>query len=79
MLRNNFKLEKHGNLHAEGATALATYRRLALDAINAQREVLEQLREDNKLTVDEYNLFLEEIDWRELSVLPEEDRRIQEI
>ncbi len=79
MLRNNFKLEKHGSLHEEGATALATYRRLALDAINAQREALEQLREDNKLTVDEYNLFLEEIDWRELSVLPEEERRIEEI
>ncbi|SFB46078.1 monovalent cation:H+ antiporter, CPA1 family [Rhizobium sp. NFR07] len=78
LLRSNFKLEKHGNLHAEGAAALSNYRRLALEAINAQREALEELREDNRLTVDEYNLFLEEIDWRELSVLPEEDRRIEE-
>ncbi|WJH40484.1 sodium:proton antiporter [Aliirhizobium terrae] len=78
LLRNNFKLEKHGNLHDEGAAALSNYRRLALEAINAQREALEELREDNRLTVDEYNFFLEEIDWRELSVLPEEDRRIEE-
>jgi CPA1 family monovalent cation:H+ antiporter len=78
LLRSNFKLEKHGSLHDEGAAALSNYRRLALEAINAQREALEELREDNRLTVDEYNLFLEEIDWRELSVLPEEDRRIEE-
>ncbi|AYD01829.1 cation:proton antiporter [Neorhizobium sp. NCHU2750] len=79
LLRNNFKLEKHGSLHDEGAAALSNYRRLALEAIDAQRKALEELREDNRLTVDEYNLFLEEIDWRELSVLPEEERRIEEI
>jgi CPA1 family monovalent cation:H+ antiporter len=79
LLRNNFKLEKHGSLHDEGAAALSTYRQLALEAIDAQRTALEELREDNRLTVDEYNLFLEEIDWRELSVLPEADRRIEEI
>lgn len=79
LLRSNFKLEKHGVLHEEGAVALATYRQLALEAIKAQRQALEELREDNRLTCDEYNLFLEEIDWRELSVLPEEERRIEEI
>jgi monovalent cation/hydrogen antiporter len=78
LLRTKFRLEKHASLHEIGAAALATYRRLALDAINAQRQVLEDLRGENRLTVDEYNLLLEEIDWRELSVLPEEQRRIEE-
>jgi hypothetical protein len=32
----------------------------------------------HKVNVDEYNLLLEEIDWRELSVLPEDARRIEE-
>jgi monovalent cation/hydrogen antiporter len=78
LLRTKFRMEKHASLHEIGAAALATYRRLALDAINAQRQVLEDLRGENRLTVDEYNLLLEEIDWRELSVLPEEQRRIEE-
>eukprot|EP00913_Durusdinium_trenchii_P008170 g7667.t1 len=39
----------------------------------------EKMRAAHKVTVDEYNLLLEEIDWRELSVLPEEERRIEEI
>ncbi len=79
LLRTKFRLEKHASLHETGAAALATYRGLALEAINAQRLTLEELRAENRLTVDEYNLFLEEIDWRELSVLPEEERRIEEI
>ncbi|MBB6507169.1 hypothetical protein F4695_000488 [Rhizobium soli] len=56
-----------------------TYRRLVLLFIAGQRTELENLRASYELNVDEYNLLLEEIDWRELSILPEDDRRIEEI
>ncbi len=49
---------------------MRAYRALALTAIGAQRDRLEQLRIENRVTVDEYNLLLEEIDWRELAILP---------
>jgi monovalent cation/hydrogen antiporter len=49
-----------------------------LKAVMAQRQLLEQLRLENRVNIDEYNLLLEEIDWRELSVLPVEARRIEE-
>jgi CPA1 family monovalent cation:H+ antiporter len=79
LLRAKFQLEQRAIANAAGATSLETYRRLALMAIAAQRDELDRLRVAHQVNVDEYNLLLEEIDWRELSVLPEEARRIEEI
>lgn len=79
LLRAKFRLEQEAVSHAAGAASLEVYRRLSLNAIVAQREALEGLRAAGQLNVDEYNLLLEEIDWRELSVLPEDARRIEEI
>ena len=79
LLRSKFRLEQQAIADAAGATSLETYRRLALMAIAAQRDELDRLRVAHQINVDEYNLLLEEIDWRELSVLPEEARRIEEI
>jgi CPA1 family monovalent cation:H+ antiporter len=78
LLRAKFRLEKHASRSGPEADALDTYRRLAVLAIDAQRAMLEKMRAAHKVTVDEYNLLLEEIDWWELSVLPEEERRIEE-
>jgi Na+/H+ antiporter len=78
LLRSKFRIEQLAASRIEDANALETYRRLALTAIAAQREELEKLRSVHKVNVDEYNLLLEEIDWRELSVLPEDARRIEE-
>ncbi|WP_117190847.1 cation:proton antiporter [Rhizobium terrae] len=79
LLRSKFRIEQEALLHVESAGSLDTYRRLALSAIAAQRQELEELRATHRVNVDEYNLLLEEIDWRELSVLPEDARRIEEI
>ncbi|CDZ44740.1 cation:proton antiporter [Neorhizobium galegae] len=78
LLRSKFRIEQLAASRIEDANSLDTYRRLALNAIAAQREELEKLRSVHKVNVDEYNLLLEEIDWRELSVLPEDARRIEE-
>ncbi|WP_105381597.1 cation:proton antiporter [Neorhizobium alkalisoli] len=79
LLQSKFRLEQQAIADSAGAASLETYRRLALMAIAAQRDELDRLRVNHKVNVDEYNLLLEEIDWRELSVLPEEARRIEEI
>ncbi|MFB9950452.1 cation:proton antiporter [Rhizobium puerariae] len=79
LLRAKFRLEQQAITDAAGIASLETYRRLALAAIAAQRDELDRLRAAHQVNVDEYNLLLEEIDWRELSVLPEDARRIEEI
>jgi CPA1 family monovalent cation:H+ antiporter len=78
LLRTKMHMEKH-SLATDEMSALKRYRKLALNAIAAQRQALERLRIEQQLNPDIYNLLLEEIDWRELSVLPEEERRIEEI
>ena len=60
------------------ATALEARRAHGLAAVAAQRKALEKLRADNRLNADEYNLLLEELDWRELTLLPVEKRRVEE-
>jgi Na+/H+ antiporter len=49
-----------------------------LAAVNAERAKLEELRDANELSVESYYRLQEEIDWRELSLLPEDKRRIEE-
>ena len=78
LLRTVFRLEREA-IHDPARThPFEKYRKLALKAVLAQRELLETLRAENRVNIDEYNLLLEEIDWRELSVLPAEARRIEE-
>jgi len=78
LLRSVFRLERGAVDDPAQGPPLETYRKLALKAVMAQRQLLEQLRLENRVNIDEYNLLLEEIDWRELSVLPVEARRIEE-
>jgi NhaP-type Na+/H+ or K+/H+ antiporter len=79
LLRNKCLIEQRAICSPENEASLESYRSLALTLVSVQREKLEQLRADNLLNTDEYNLLLEEIDWRELSILPDEERRIEEI
>lgn len=79
LIRSKFVMEKQALSDTDNKGAMRAYRALALTAIGAQRDRLEQLRIENRVTVDEYNLLLEEIDWRELAILPLEERRIEEI
>ena len=57
---------------------VAHLRRMGLAAVAAQREALEALRAGHKVSADSYLLLQEELDWRELTLLPEGDRRIEE-
>lgn len=78
LLRAMFRLEHEAINDPERTFPFEKYRKLALKAVIAQRQLLEELRAENRVNIDEYNLLLEEIDWRELSVLPEDARRIEE-
>lgn len=78
LLRSMFRLEQQAVDHPERTHPFNKYRMLALKAVMAQRELLDKFRAEGRVNIDEYNLLLEEIDWRELSVLPEDARRIEE-
>jgi CPA1 family monovalent cation:H+ antiporter len=78
LLRSMFRIEQDAIADPGQTAPLEKYRKLALKAIAAQRLLLEQLRAQSRVNIDEYNLLLEEIDWRELSVLPVEARRLEE-
>jgi CPA1 family monovalent cation:H+ antiporter len=79
LLRSKFSIERTAFSDETAEQSLDAYRRLALKAIAAQREKLEYLRSKHLINVEEYNFLLEEIDWRELAVLPDDARRIEEI
>lgn len=77
-LRAEYRRKLEAGKDPAGAAALERRRAWALAAVAAQRKALEQLRADNRLSVDEYNLLLEELDWRELTLLPADQRQVEE-
>ena len=60
------------------AHPLKRRRELGLSAIVAEREELERLRNDDLIGADTYLLLQEELDWNELTLLCDEERRIEE-
>ncbi|WP_375286690.1 hypothetical protein [Sphingomonas sp.] len=46
--------------------------------IAAQRETLNRMLADEKVGIDAYYVLQEELDWRNLTLLPEQERRIEE-
>jgi CPA1 family monovalent cation:H+ antiporter len=58
---------------------LQQYRALGLKVVGAQRRALAQMRDDQRIDVDTYYRLQEEIDWRELTLLPDNERRIDEV
>ncbi len=71
-LRYSYSLE-----HDEGG-GWSRYRRLGLAAIAAEREALQAMHERHAVGQDEYYALQEAIDWRELTLLSEDDRQIEE-
>ncbi|MET3761783.1 cation:proton antiporter [Sphingomonas sp. UYEF23] len=61
-----------------GTSVEKPYRKVGLTGIAAERERLEALRVDDAIGDESYYRLQEEIDWRELSLLPEGERRIEE-
>jgi NhaP-type Na+/H+ or K+/H+ antiporter len=62
-----------------GLESLDRYRQLGLNAIEAEREQLEALREKDRVGPDAYLGLQEHLDWSELTLLRDVDRRIEEI
>jgi CPA1 family monovalent cation:H+ antiporter len=74
-----YALKADDQLSVAGKERLKQYRALGLDVVGAQRRTLEQLRDDQRIDVDTYYRLQEEIDWRELTLLPDNERRIDEV
>jgi monovalent cation/hydrogen antiporter len=62
-----------------GTESLDRYRQLGLNAIEAEREQLETLRTKDRIGPDDYLGLQEHLDWSELTLLRDVDRRIEEI
>jgi CPA1 family monovalent cation:H+ antiporter len=53
-------------------------RQAGLDVVRAQREALRRMRAEDQISTDSFYFLQEELDWRNLTLLPDEDRRIDE-
>ena len=58
---------------------LTTHRQLGLSVVQVQRQALQGLRSRESIDIDAFYLLQAEIDWRELTLLPDDQRRIDEI
>lgn len=77
-IRHAYLVQRDALKSSHGARATKIRRELGLSAIRAQREELERMRADDIIGADTYLLLQEELDWHELTVLCDEERRIEE-
>lgn len=77
-LRALYELRTGADDAARAQSRLQVYRDLGLGVVGAQRAHLLRLRNEEKIGVKGFYLLQEEIDWRELTLLPESERRIDE-
>ncbi len=78
MLRTGYAVERDAAADASGAARLQRRRAIGLAAIAAERERLEALRAGHRLGPQAYGTLQEELDWRAITLLPDEERRIEE-
>ena len=71
-----YRIEAESLGHPPQGEAFERHCQLTRAALAAQREELERCRLTFQLTDDDYNFLLEQLDWRELTVLPPEATRI---
>lgn len=77
-IRHAYLVQRDSINSSRGIRASKVRRELGLSAIRAQREELERMRADDAIGADTYLLLQEELDWHELTVLCDEERRIEE-
>lgn len=75
-LRRGWHTLRNGEQEHE---ALTRRRDVALAAVLAARERLERLRAEHRVGADGYLQLQEELDWKQLAVVSDEDRRIAEM
>lgn len=78
-LRDLYALKCDGSPAPAATGRLGNYRRLGLAVTGAQRQALRRMRDEQQIDIDAYYLLQEEIDWRELTLLPDSERRIDEV
>ena len=77
-LRYDYSVQRDAPKDASKFQSLERRRALGLAAIKAERRELERLRADDRVGIDMFLLLQEELDWSELTLLSEDDRRIVE-
>ena len=77
-LRVAYTLERDQGTSQSAAHRRAAHQRLALGLVQQERLQLELLRAEDRISSDTYLRLQEEIDWRELTQLPDEERRLIE-
>jgi CPA1 family monovalent cation:H+ antiporter len=77
-VRYGYQIQRDAMKNPFEAQSVRKRRELGLSAIRAQREELERMRADDMIGADTYLLLQEELDWNELTLLCENERRIEE-
>lgn len=77
-LRRDYVLQRESAADPSGHGPLRRRRMLGLAAIAAERKQLEALRAEYRLGIDTFSLLQEELDWRALTLLPDDERRMEE-
>jgi NhaP-type Na+/H+ or K+/H+ antiporter len=77
-LRYRYLLEHDADDNPSHCRSLERRRKYGLAAITAEREELEKLRADDSIGAGTYLSLQEELDWSELTLLSDEQRRIEE-
>ena len=77
-LRHRYLLEIEARGHPGDAEEWQRFRALGRAAIAAERDELDEQRDRRGLSSESFYELQEELDWRELSLMPAEDRRIAE-
>jgi CPA1 family monovalent cation:H+ antiporter len=77
-LQYGFSVQRDAAADGRKCGLLEQFRVVGLAALGAERRALEQLRNEDRIGIDMYLFLQEEMDWKELTLLPENDRRIAE-
>ena len=77
-LRRRYTIEVQAAGRTDADAAWASYCKAGRAAIAAERDELDDFRERRGLSSEAFYELQENLDWRELSLMPEEDRRIEE-
>ncbi|HSU30554.1 MAG TPA: cation:proton antiporter [Bryobacteraceae bacterium] len=77
-VRYGYLIQRDATNDPSGTRLLKRRRELGLAAIVAQREELERMRAEDTVGDDVYLLLQEELDWNELTLLCDDERRIEE-
>jgi monovalent cation/hydrogen antiporter len=77
-VRHGYLIQRDAIKGPCGAHASKKRREFGLSAIRAERKELERMRAADTIGADTYLLLQEELDWTELTLLSDDERRIEE-